>query len=312
MKIVTAALALATGLATGSAALGADSIRSPRGNAVDSGVENTAALVTDGTGEPCQVRSGEGRWPNPLHECPAADPGMVVRGDTWYAFTTGLRLYESSDQGRSWIDHGKFVETPPGHVDAWAPEVYRIGTRWICYFSMRPGPGEYAKLFVATSKNLERGWTLREEPLGEDPTVSMIDASMFQAPDGQRYLLYKEIGNRRIMIDRLSADGLTRGADHGLPDRGNGGTTSSTAALSTPPTATMPSVSPARTRRRRTSTRASCRTRSSPRTNTSPHRDTSSSRPCGSTAGRRRCSSITPTHASTRTASPWRRPGAPR
>ena len=169
----------------------------------------TATSVPAVEGEPCAVRPGEGAYPNPLHECPAADPGMVIRGDTWYAFTTGLRLAKSTDAGHSWTNLGKFVETPPGYVDMWAPEVYRIGHTWVCYFSMRPGPGQFAKLFVATSKHLEKGWTMREEPLGEDPAVSMIDASMFRAHDGQRYLLYKEIGNRRIMIDRLSADGLS-------------------------------------------------------------------------------------------------------
>ena len=164
----------------------------------------------DPVGVPCAVRAGEGEYPNPLNECQAADPGIVVRGDTWYAFTTGLRLYRSLDAGHSWSNLGQFLTPPTGYVDAWAPEVYRIGTLWICYFSMRPGPGQFAKVFVATSHDLETGWTLRSEPLAEDPTVSMIDASMFRAPTGQRYLLYKEIGNRRIMIDRLSADGLHR------------------------------------------------------------------------------------------------------
>ncbi|HEY8457400.1 MAG TPA: family 43 glycosylhydrolase [Actinopolymorphaceae bacterium] len=173
------------------------------------GLPATGGSASAVQGQPCPVRTGEGAYPNPLHECPAADPGVVIRGDTWYAFTTGLKLYKSTDAGHSWTDLGRFLQIPPGYVDAWAPEVYRIGNRWICYFSMRPGPGQFAKLFVATSTHLESGWKLRTEPLGEDPTVSMIDASMFVAPDGQRYLLYKEIGNRRIMIDRLSADGLT-------------------------------------------------------------------------------------------------------
>lgn len=165
-----------------------------------------AADTPDGT--PCAVRPGEGAYPNPLMECAAADPGMVIRGDTWYAFATGMKMYRSPDAGHTWYDQGKFVQIPPGYVDAWAPEIYRIGTRWIAYFSMRPGPGEFAKLFVATSTDLEQGWTLHEEPLAEDPTVSLIDVTMFQAPDGQRYVVYKEIGNRRIMIDKLSADGL--------------------------------------------------------------------------------------------------------
>ncbi|GAA2758975.1 family 43 glycosylhydrolase [Actinopolymorpha rutila] len=160
-------------------------------------------------GQPCAVRAGEGSYPNPLNECAAADPGMVIRGSTWYAFTTGMKLYKSSDFGHTWSDLGRFLQVPAGYVDAWAPEVYRIGNTWICYFSMRPGPGQFAKVFVATSDRLESGWQLREQPLAEDPTVSKIDASMFRAPDGRRYLLYKEIGNRRIMIDRLSADGLT-------------------------------------------------------------------------------------------------------
>jgi beta-xylosidase len=157
---------------------------------------------------PCGVRAGQGAYPNPLMECSVADPGVVVRGDTWYVFSTGMKLYKSPDAGHTWYDLGRFLDIPAGYVDAWAPEVYRIGTTWVAYFSMRPGPGQFAKLYVATSNNLQQGWTLRTEPLGEDSSVSMIDASMFIAPDGQRYLLYKEIGNRRIMIDKLSADGL--------------------------------------------------------------------------------------------------------
>ncbi len=167
----------------------------------------TAAADTS-AGTPCAVRAGAGDYPNPLMECSVADPGVVVRGDSWYVFSTGLKLSRSTDAGHTWSDLGRFLTIPPGYVDAWAPEVYRIGRTWVAYFSMRPGPGQFAKLFVATSNSLDRGWTLRAEPLGEDPAVSMIDATMFAAPDGQRYLLYKEIGNRRIMIDKLSPDGL--------------------------------------------------------------------------------------------------------
>lgn len=160
---------------------------------------------------PCDVRAGEGDYPNPLDECPAADPGMVIDGATWYAFTTGLHLYRSSDSGHHWDDLGKFLTPPAGYVDTWAPEVYRVGNRWICYFSMRTAPGQFEKVYIASSRYLDRGWSLVPTPIYGTPDHSTIDATMFRAPDGTRYLLWKDDyqnrEQRRISIARLSPDG---------------------------------------------------------------------------------------------------------
>ena len=162
---------------------------------------------------PCATRPGVGEYPNPLQECPAADPGMIIQGDTWYAYTTGLKLYKSTDAGHHWVDLGRFLTIPPGYVDAWAPEVKRIGGKYIAYFSMRPAPHTFAKIFVATSDNPETGWTLRPEPLVEFPDFSVIDVSPFRAPDGSLHLLYKEdiqgVNVRKIVIDDLSPDGMS-------------------------------------------------------------------------------------------------------
>jgi beta-xylosidase len=163
---------------------------------------------------PCASRVGPGEYPNPLHECPAADPGIVVRGNTWYAFTTGLKEYRSTDAGHTWEDLGRFVEPPAGYVDFWAPEVYRIGHQWVAYFNMRTAPGQFNKIYVATSPDLETGWQLHPVPLAEAPDYSMIDATVFVDLDGSRYLIWKDdlqgTLTKRISIGRLSADGLTR------------------------------------------------------------------------------------------------------
>ncbi|MFG1623579.1 family 43 glycosylhydrolase [Kribbella sp. NPDC049227] len=186
-----------------------------------------AALVLAGTGSvvadvpalaatavPCASRVGPGEYPNPLHECPAADPGIVVQGNTWYAFTTGLKQYRSRDAGHTWEDLGRFVEPPAGYVDFWAPEVYQIGGQWVAYFNMRTAPGQFNKIYVATSHNLEKGWQLNPTPLAGRPDYSMIDATMFQDVDGARYLIWKDdlqgTLTKRISIGRLSPDGLTR------------------------------------------------------------------------------------------------------
>lgn len=82
---------------------------------------------------------------------------MVIQGDTWYAFTTGLRLYRSKDASHHWDDLGKFLTPPAGYVDTWASEVYNVGWQWVLYLSMRTAPGQFNKLYVATSHFVDRG-----------------------------------------------------------------------------------------------------------------------------------------------------------
>jgi len=171
----------------------------------------SASTVPPPSAKPCEVRSGEGDYPNPLNECAAADPGMVIQGNTWYAFTTGLNLYRSTDAGHHWDSLGKFVTTPSGYVDMWAPEVYHIGGQWVAYFSMRTAPGQFEKVYVATSRSIDRGWTLNPTPIYGTANHSTIDATMFNDPKGGLYLLWKDDyqnrEQRRISIARLSGNG---------------------------------------------------------------------------------------------------------
>ncbi len=166
--------------------------------------------TTASTGTACAVRDGQGDYPNPAMECPAADPGMVIQGSTWDAFTTGLHHYRSTDSGHTWTDLGTFLTIPAGYVDAWAPEVYAIDGQWVAYFNMRTGSGQYQKIYTATSPDLMT-WTLNPTPILSASDHSTIDASMFL--DGsQRDLLWKDDGTkatRRISIAPLSSDGLS-------------------------------------------------------------------------------------------------------
>ena len=188
---------------------GGDAALSPKAMAAP--IASAKSSPPPPTSTPCEVRAGEGDYPNPLHECAAADPGMVIQGDTWYAFTTGLRLYRSKDAGHHWDDLGKFLTPPAGYVDTWAPEVYQIGGRWILYFSMRTAPGQFNKLYVATSRFVDRGWELNTTPIYEVADHSTIDVTMFSDHKGKRYLLWKDDyqsrEQRRISIAPLSADG---------------------------------------------------------------------------------------------------------
>ena len=107
-------------------------------------------------------------------------------------------------------------------ADVWAPEVMRIGDRYVMYFSARhatltQGEGRPRRqcLGAAVSARPEGPFEAEPAPLAcEAYPHGLIDPSPFRDADGRLYLLFKTDGNccdapTRIVIQPLAANGLS-------------------------------------------------------------------------------------------------------
>ena len=162
-----------------------------------------------------------------------ADPFVLPDGDRFLGYATnpkGMRANVQMAISTDLLDwqslkdaDGKLHDAMPRLPQwakpgwTWAPEVVRIGGRFVLYFTAREAASGLQCVGVATSAAPEGPFT------GDDaaPLVCQrdeggsIDPSAFLDSDGQRYLYFKSDGNNprvlrpaRIFVQKLSADGL--------------------------------------------------------------------------------------------------------
>lgn len=150
-------------------------------------------------------------------DCP--DPGVVLDNNQYVMACTGgdYALRVSSDLIH-WRNAGTIFA--PGrrpswaNGDFWAPEIHRVGARWVAYFSARNSADGSLAVGAATGPTALGPFTDIGRPLVHDPNPGVIDAHHFLAPDGTQYLLYKIDGNAvraptPIYAQRLGADGVS-------------------------------------------------------------------------------------------------------
>jgi len=162
-----------------------------------------------------------GVYTNPVIPFDCPDPGVLRDGDRYVmACTSGgapdaFPLFESADLVR-WTPRGHILPRGawPAWVvgDLWAPEVHRVGGRYIAYFSARSVSGQLA-LGAATADTPLGPFTALDRPLLDDPAMGLIDASAFVDPRGGAWLSWKEDGNAvgrstPIHVQALTPDGL--------------------------------------------------------------------------------------------------------
>lgn len=125
----------------------------------------------------------------------------------WELIRDGARLHDAMPVLPKWAREGF----------TWAPEVIKLGARYVLYFTAREAVSGYQCVGVASSDNPLGPFT---SP-GDAPLICQrdlggtIDPSAFRDADGQLYLYFKSDGNNpralkpsQIFVQRLSADGL--------------------------------------------------------------------------------------------------------
>lgn len=179
--------------------------------------------VVDDAADPDEVDDvalvAPAKFTNPLGPS-CADPGVVNANGVYYAACTGAGypLFKSTDLVH-WKAAGKIfsVATKPKWAGGnwWAPEIHANGTGFIAYFTaLSPARGKMC-IGAARANAITGPWKDIGRPLVCDSHVSLIDATVFTAADGKRYLYYKTDGNglspqEKTIIygHQLRADGI--------------------------------------------------------------------------------------------------------
>jgi GH43 family beta-xylosidase len=156
---------------------------------------------------------------NPVIPFDCPDPGVAATDDGFVMVCTGgsfpirrsgdLILWD--DTGEAILPDGKPAWAANGGRN-WAPEIHRVGDRWVAYFTSVNG-GNVLSIGAASADSPTGPFVDRGGPLVENG-VGVIDATFFEDDDGARYLIYKIDGNSQgqptpIYIRRLADDGLS-------------------------------------------------------------------------------------------------------
>ncbi len=163
-----------------------------------------------------------GLYKNPVFPYDCADPGVVHDGTQYVATCTSggaadaFPLRTSKDLV-NWAGAGHIFPSARKPTwakgDFWAPEIHRVGTGYVAYYTARHVDGKLS-IGAATSTSALGPFTDIGAPLVHSTTMGMIDATTFVDTNGTRYLVWKADGNAvgqptPIYGQALSANGLS-------------------------------------------------------------------------------------------------------
>lgn len=145
------------------------------------------------------------RLQNPLvlDNCP--DPAVTRAGDVWVMASTSnhndapdkFPLRVSKDL-QSWEIVGHVF--PRGQIpqwataDFWAPELHRMGDRWVCFYTARNRDG-ILSVGVAEADAPTGPYRDLGKPLLEDSRLGLIDSHLYRDATGTYWLSWKVDGN---------------------------------------------------------------------------------------------------------------------
>jgi arabinan endo-1,5-alpha-L-arabinosidase len=193
--------------------------------AAESGIQPRPRIeqATDAPKARGSTKPGVWHFRNPVVATDCPDPAVVAvdeaDGRRYYAVCTGGRFaIRTSRDLITWHDTGAFIlpsDKPPWAANGernWAPELHRVGDRWIAYFT---SVDQQDRLCIGTAvaASPTGPYTVSAAPLVQDPQ-GVIDANFFEDDDGRRFLIYKIDGNAfgnptPIYIRELAPDGLS-------------------------------------------------------------------------------------------------------
>jgi arabinan endo-1,5-alpha-L-arabinosidase len=160
-----------------------------------------------------------GLFANPVvaRDCP--DPAVLKDGTIYYMVCTPGPHYpiRSSTDLVHWKHRGLVFTnaTRPAWAksDFWAPEMHKVGARYVVYFSARQRSNNGFGIGAAWADKPTGPYHDLGRPLLAPPAPGAIDAHYFRSSKGQHYLLWKvennPIGKQTpIRIQQLAPDGL--------------------------------------------------------------------------------------------------------
>lgn len=161
-----------------------------------------------GYGDPAAIKV-RGRYYVVATSNNAADAGPIVRSRDLAAWEPAGFLFPAGKRP-AWHDRD------PERYDFWAPEIHRVGGRYVAYYTARDRTGEL-RIGAAWAKSVTGPWTDLGRPLIEDARVGLIDAHFFHdKKSGKRYVIWKKDGNQphvrektTVYIREVAADGVT-------------------------------------------------------------------------------------------------------
>ena len=173
--------------------------------------------------EPTDAEESDVAFTNPVYDSNFPDPFVLRADDQWYAYATqgtfGTLPVLRSDDLVTWSVVGNGMpELAPwtGAGRHWAPEVAKIGDRYLAYYTAMEAETQQQCIGVAVSESPEGPFIDEaEEPfICQFDEGGSIDASPFIDDDGTPYLLWKNDGNHIgttswIYIQELAEDGLS-------------------------------------------------------------------------------------------------------
>jgi arabinan endo-1,5-alpha-L-arabinosidase len=118
----------------------------------------------------------------------------------------------------TWVDAGDALPVKPAWAsrtqDFWAPDVFRMGDRWLLYYSAKPDAAltddkRGLCLAVATASRPEGPFTDKGTPLLCGDGFVNIDPHAFTDPASGKTYLYWGSGFGPIKVQELSPDGLS-------------------------------------------------------------------------------------------------------
>ena len=163
-----------------------------------------------------------GLYSNPVVPVSCPDPGVLHDGGRYLMSCTSgnaadaFPIYVSTDLVH-WTAQGHILPAAAkpswAQSDFWAPEIHRVGTHYVAYFSARDTDGRLS-IGAASASDPLGPYTALGQPLVHDPNMGLIDASEITTADGSPYLLWKEDGNAQgqptpIHAQPLAGDGLS-------------------------------------------------------------------------------------------------------
>ncbi len=163
-----------------------------------------------------------GLYQNPVIPTDCPDPGVLYDGSEYVLSCTSggapdaFPIYTSPDLV-NWTRHGNIFPSASkpkwATGDFWAPEIHKVGSQFVAYFSARNSDGKLS-IGAASAPTSVGPFTDIGAPLIHDSNMGLIDASEFNDTDGSHYVLWKEDGNAvgkptPIHAQLLSTNGLT-------------------------------------------------------------------------------------------------------